>query len=360
MNATTRKLLNFAFLFLTLGVVLYIGLKGNDIADLWNALQSFSLPYLTLCIAGWGGYVSMDALALHYFLRKQGHPITYRQSLYSSLIGIYYCNITPGASGGQPMQIYRMKQMGVPIGISGSALTVKFFCFQFMLLVAGAILWLFQGSFIATYISDGRWLIILGYVINFFSVGIVLFMAISKRGVRTIITLCIQIGARLRICKDPARSAAKWESHCSSFLSSVQLIRQRPKELFIQFGIALLQLFSLMSVTVFIYHAFGLLGTNNLQLITIGVLLYISASYTPLPGASGMQEGGFSLFFSGIFPSAYLFIALLIWRFSTYYISILIGIPISFADSFRTPPPKNNLATPKEPPSPHSSMGDNK
>ena len=55
-------------------------------------------------------------------------------------------------------------------------------------------------------------------------------------------------------------------------------------------------------------------------------MLFISASYTPLPGASGAQEGGFLLYFNGIFTEGTIGLALLVWRFFTYYIFLLIGM----------------------------------
>ena len=66
-----------------------------------------------------------------------------------------------------------------------------------------------------------------------------------------------------------------------------------------------------------------------MEMLTIATLLFISASYTPLPGASGAQEGGFVVFYNGIFPSGTIFSALLLWRFFTYYTMLLIGFILS-------------------------------
>ena len=101
----------------------------------------------------------------------------------------------------------------------------------------------------------------------------------------------------------------------------------------IQCLIALGQLMSLMLVIIATYQAFGLSGISVGELLAMGVLLYIGASYTPLPGASGAQEGGFAVLFRGIFPDAQLFVALLIWRFSTYYLSILAGAALTVAEN---------------------------
>jgi hypothetical protein len=66
--------------------------------------------------------------------------------------------------------------------------------------------------------------------------------------------------------------------------------------------------------------------------LAVQFLLYITASFTPLPGASGAQEGGFYLFFKSFFPDSLIFAALLIWRFVTYYLFIIIGFLAVLAD----------------------------
>ncbi len=354
MKSSTQRILSIAFLVLTLGLVLYLGFSGNDITELWGALRNLSPIFLLLCFLCWIFYIVLEGLAVYFFLKMQGQPIALFKAIYIGIIGVYYNSITPTSSGGQPVQIYELKKMGVPIGVSGSALTVKFFCFQLTLLIVGTILWATHIDFVARHLGGVIWVIVMGYVFNFLSIGMVFTMAISKRAVRTIITICIRIGTRLHICKDPKKSTEKWEANCSSFLSSVQLIRNNPKELALQFGIALLQLFVLMLVTPAVYYAFGLSGVPLIELITIGVLLYISASYTPLPGASGAQEGGFAVFFAGVFPPAFLFVALLIWRFFTYYLTIFVGVFLTVGKSlgglFRKKPKQLSQVPPQDNP----------
>ena len=53
----------------------------------------------------------------------------------------------------------------------------------------------------------------------------------------------------------------------------------------------------------------------------------------PLPGASGAQELGFSMFFSSYFASGdVLYTAVLVWRFFTYYIVVILGALLVVAD----------------------------
>lgn len=324
-KANIQQIISFILLAATLLIVLYIGFSDNDIEDLAGALQNLAPAYLLLCLLSWALYVVFDSLAIHHFLRSQGQKIKFTQSLHSGMTGIYYCNVTPGASGGQPMQMYCLSKYGIPIGVSGSGLAVKFVVFQAMLLIVGTVLWIAYAPFINQRIQGTTWFILLGYIANFFSIGMVAMMAISQKAVRWVIAKCISIGVKLRFCKDPDASRAKWENHCQSFLGSAQMLMKRPKDVLIQCGIAVCQLMSLMFVILAVYHALGLSGESTMELISMGVLLYIGASYVPTPGASGAQEGGFASLFRTIFPEAKLFVALLIWRFATYYLSVLVG-----------------------------------
>lgn len=352
MKASTKRLLNFAFIFATLAIVMILGFQGNEFSESWAALNSLTPKWILACVAGWVGFLVLDGISIHYFLRKQGYPVPLGFAIGVAMTGIYYSNITPGASGGQPMQIYNMKKRGIPIGVGSSAVAVKFFCFQFMLMVIGTVAWIVFPDVVNTQVGASKWILITGYVFNSISVTAVLLLAISKPMVRFIIGICIKIGTKIHLCKDPEASAIRWEGNLGTFHASVTLIRNRPKELIIQLLVSALQLLSLMTVVVSVYFAFGLSGVPIPHIITVGLMLYISAAYTPLPGASGAQEGVFIIYFAGIFPEGKLFVALLLWRFFTYYLALIIGAIHSVIQGFHNPDkkkhPQTNEGTPTE------------
>jgi uncharacterized protein (TIRG00374 family) len=306
-----------------------IGIKNNELSNLWPALKTLSLKWIFLCLAAYCLYFLLDALTLYYFLRKQHFPVTLKYAAFIAIIGLYYADITPGASGGQPMQIYYLKKRNVPIGVSTSALAVKFFCFQFMLLILGAIAWVWNSSFVAGQLAGIRWILVVGYIFNAISVSLVLLLAVNKRLVRFILYTCIKIGHKMHMCKDVHSSTVKWDGILSSFHASVDLIRNRPKELMVQLLLSGFQVIAHMTILVCVYFAFGLTGTSIGKLITMALLLYISAAYTPLPGGSGVQEGGFLLYFKTIIPDERIFTGMLIWRFFTFYLNLLSGASAS-------------------------------
>lgn len=348
MKPGTRKLLNFAFIFGTLGVVLLVGINGQEMSSAVEALKEMAPEWMILCLSGFLLYMGFDAFSLCFFLRRSGNPITFRRALFVTIIGLYYSNVTPGATGGQPMQIYYLKKSSVPIGIGTSALTVKYFSFQFMLMVIGTILWLTHGEYIAEQVGPNMWILVVGYVYNAIAVCGIVLMAVSRRVVWFLMRLIIRLCTKLHVIKDPDITALRWREGLNSFHNSIMMLRHKPMEFLFQLMLGALQLLAQMAVTFFIYHAFNLSGTSYSQITALAVMLYISASYTPLPGASGAQEGVFTLYYAQVFPDGIRFMALLLWRFFTYYISLLIGAVVTVVNGFlpsqkKTKNEKNNM-----------------
>ena len=335
MSQKLKKILNFVLIFGTLAIVLIIGFSGNELGSAVTALKSIHVGWIALCVAAYACFVAIDAASIHFFLRRHDTPISYSYALFVSISGSYYSNITPGATGGQPMQVYYMKKQGVPIGIGTAAITVKFFCFQLMLQVIATVGWLTNGPFIAQQLSGNMWILVVGYIYNAFCVGLVVMMAVSKRLVRFVVNLFIKAGTKLRICKDPEASRARWGNILETFHSSVMMVARNPMDLIVQLLLGGAQLLVQTAIIFFVYLAFHLDGTSCWQIIAMGVLQYISAAYTPLPGASGAQEGVFALYFAGIFPDGIHFMALLLWRFFTYYLSLAVGAVVTLSNGFR-------------------------
>ncbi|MBR4067000.1 MAG: flippase-like domain-containing protein [Clostridia bacterium] len=74
-----------------------------------------------------------------------------------------------------------------------------------------------------------------------------------------------------------------------------------------------------------IYYAFGGQQTSAGELLKISYMLHLSASYFPMPGASGAQEVGFLVFFRDVFPAEQIGMAMFIWRFFSYYLHLIAG-----------------------------------
>lgn len=112
----------------------------------------------------------------------------------------------------------------------------------------------------------------------------------------------------------------------NDYRQSLLTLKSRPLDAAVMFLLSLMQVFFLMVVVCCLYHAFRLGGTDNLSLLTLQLLLFITAAFVPLPGAAGAQEGGFYLFFRGIIPETDIVALMICWRFFTYYLLLMLGL----------------------------------
>ena len=184
-----------------------------------------------------------------------------------------------------------------------------------------------------TCIDQGRWIVITGFLLNGLSVAAVILLAINKNIVRGILTLAIRVGKALHLVKDVARTASRADAAMEDFHASVDMLKNHPIRLFYLYLLSCLQVLGLMSIVYCVYRALGLNSMSYFDILTLQFLLYIGASFTPLPGASGAQEGGFLLIFGNVFPADKMFGAQLIWRFFTYYFTLIIGLGAVIIDS---------------------------
>jgi hypothetical protein len=85
-----------------------------------------------------------------------------------------------------------------------------------------------------------------------------------------------------------------------------------------------LNLSFLFVIPYLIYLSFGYTAHGIYDVFTLQAMLFLAVSFIPLPGAAGASEGGFILFFSPVFGAATA-VAMLIWRFLTYYMMLIVG-----------------------------------
>ena len=335
-KAARSRLLNALIIFSTLGLVLYLSARGGGISDAWRALRSADPWWILAALGSWCVFMTFEAMGLHVFFHQQKIKIKFGLSLLVALIGSFYSSVTPAATGGQPMQVLALKKRNIPAGISSSGLAVKFFTFQTALLSLGGLLWILRPQIVLSCIDNAKWIVFAGFVLNGLSVAAVLLLAINKNIVRAILTLAIRLGKALHLVKDVARTASRADAAISDFHASVDMLTHHPFRLFKLYLLSCLQVLGLMSIAYCVYRALGLSQYSYADILTLQFLLFIGASFTPLPGASGAQEGGFYIFFQHIFPADKLVGALLLWRFFTYYFTLIVGLAAVILDSVQS------------------------
>ena len=326
MNRKLKKALSLLFILLSVVAVICIAFGNPELSNAWDALRGLDVRWIIGLVFCWAAYAFFDALGTWICLRKQGYPLGLGTVISITLIGFYYSNITPGASGGQPMQVNSLRKAGVPVGNGTTAVTVRLIANQFMVSMLSLLLLLLNRSFVHQQLSGAIWFVRIGWVINFAVVPLVLLAAFRRSLIRKLASGLISLLSRIHLIKDRDAAEQKTAEVLDTYHTAILDLFRSPVQLLLQCLCSTVSLLALTGSIVFVYYAFGLTGTSWDRLLTLGLLLFVSASYTPLPGASGAQEGGFMYYFNGIFTGGSKGLALLIWRFFTYYLFLFVGI----------------------------------
>ena len=326
MSPKMKKALSALFIVLSVAAVFCIAFGNTELTDAWEALRRLDPGWLVGLVGCWAAFLFFDVLATWYCLRRQGFSLTLFRVLIINIIGLYYSNITPGASGGQPMQVNYMRKAGVPVGNGTTAVTIRLIANQFMVCLLSLLSLLFNRSFVYTQLEGAIWFVRVGWLINFAVVPLVLMAAFCPELIRKLAVGLIGLFARLRLVKDRDAFMEKVNGVLDTYYTAIHDLLRSPAQILLQCLLSGLSMLALTGAVVFAYYAFGMSGTPWYQVLTLSLLLFVSASYTPLPGASGAQEGGFLYYFRNIFTGGTIGLALLAWRFFTYYIALFVGV----------------------------------
>lgn len=326
MNLKLKRVLSILFITLSIVAVFFIAFGNVELTNAWEAIREMKWTWLLGIFMCWLVYTFFDGMNYWCYLRRQGFRISIGRSVNVALIGFYYSNITPGATGGQPMQVNSMRKAGIPVGYGTMAVTIRFITNQTMISVISLVLFLVNRDFVYQQLNGAIWFVRVGWLINFAAVPLVLLAAFKRNWIQKIAEFIIGLLVKIRLVRNREVSVSKVTEVLDTYHTALKDLMHSPGQILLQFACSTISLLGLLSTVIFVYYAFGNEGTPWYRLLCLSSLLFISASYTPLPGASGAQEGGFLLYFRGIFKEKTIGLALLVWRFFTFYLFLIVGV----------------------------------
>ncbi|MBQ8088064.1 MAG: flippase-like domain-containing protein, partial [Clostridia bacterium] len=300
-------------------------LCSNELPEMIDTLGQLNLRWVLAAGALMIGYLCLRVLTLRFYLQRNGYFLSLRDAIGVTGTGQFYSAITPSASGGQPMQVLRLHQKGVPASIGTACISVKFLGFQAAFISMGLGLLVSHWRFVNEQLYGWRWLVALGYLLNVGLIGAVLMTIPKLKLVDRFAAWVLRLGAKLRIVRHPEDALARFDAMLAEYREALLSLWRRPMDALVVYGLSLLQVGCFMSVVVCTYHAFSFSGCPAHILLTLQLQLFVAAAFIPLPGAAGAQESGFFFFFHGIFPETAMTAAILVWRFFTYYMLLLLG-----------------------------------
>lgn len=267
------------------------------------------------------------AILLNACLKKRNN---FFLGLKTAITCKYYDAITPAGSGGQPMEILYLRKHGIPTSVASGVSITSYAIGLISSVLLGVIMMIvcgFEGVDPLVQI-----LAIIGVVINIaLPLAIVIFSAMPKVG-SAIAKWVVGVGAWLKIVKDKEATNQKAVTTMEKYAKSIRfffgtyLFKTLLATVFaFAFNIAL------YSIPYFLIRAFGVAAEDisYFKVLERCLICYLAITAIPTPGNSGAAEISFYAIFQSFLGGGYLFWSIIVWRFNTYYLFIIVGFTMS-------------------------------
>ncbi|WP_029199854.1 lysylphosphatidylglycerol synthase transmembrane domain-containing protein [Oribacterium sp. NK2B42] len=323
MNLLKKKSVWFgALLLLVLGgatlFIIYKELNGNDIA---GTLRHADPRWVTAAVAAMILYSIADGLNIRRCLRLTGYEVSIPQMMKYAFAGFFFSSITPSSSGGQPGQLYFMYRDKIKLSHGTFSLLCAFLSYQIMAVVWGIIGLIFTPKGIMSLGGKFSYVFPIGFAINLVTIAILISILFSRR--MTIMFAYIALRFN-RKNKNPG-SKNEIMRFFARYRKAAGLMNSN-KRVFVKI---LLTSFVQMSL----FHSVPYLCARALGCDSFGWFtgvctqgaLFLSVSSLPLPGAAGVTEYGFALFFADLIPKHLMGSTMILSRFCSFLFPLIVS-----------------------------------
>ena len=336
-NNFLKNALSIVLLIAVSALVVFLFIK-DDIDGLIVALEQTKWIFILYALGLMMVAYILDGLCLMILTREYKKDYSFKEALQNTMVGSFFCSITPSASGGQFAQAYCFSKTKVPVEDSTSVLVMNFTIFQFSVLVCclfSVIFFYDEAVRLVPTINilgidvSFTILIILGFILTIISVVGPILLSYSKL-VNRFINWLIKLLGKIKIIKKPEETLAKVEVKIEGFRANLRNLKGKEKTLVKAFIAAMGRFIVYFSIPFFVGLGLGVeLDTLNLPLaISFGCYIWILSMFIAIPGGSGGAEAFFVLLFTNVFLSqAGVSLAapgMLLWRFVTFHIPLIV------------------------------------
>lgn len=312
-------------------------LPGGGVKEIGSVFATMNYKYLAISIA----FAVLIPVLVMVEYGIVNHAITRKINpkaiAKTTFVGKYYDFITPFSTGGQPVQIYTLHKHGYDGATSSAIVLIRYAINIICWLLVGLVLMIAGFGVLSSITNAGSktFLIVAGIIgicLNLLLPLSVLTFVLFPKFANGSTKLIIKIGAKLHIVKDPAKTYKKAQKSVYDFRMCFRTIAKEPVHFILLILVSLIEYLITFALPFFVIMSLkDIEWAKIFDVSVLNVYSTFAVSFIPTPGNAGGMEISSALAFQAVAAEVSVY-AVLIWRFFTYYIYILIGIFISIYD----------------------------
>lgn len=320
-----KFIINFFIILVVLILVLYFSLKDNY-REIINYISNINLFWLFVSITILLLYRVIVGLCSYKVVLINDAKVSFWKMVQINFIIPFFHGITPFSGGGQPMEIYYLHNEGVSKTKSTNIVLQNFILYQIALIIV-SLLAVICNQIFELFPKDDfmRRLVLLGFLINFLVLLISLVAGFYKKLTSYIVKKIITFLNKIKIIKDVDGTLNKFNNYIDNFYNNANLLKKNKKQVCYVILLHMISLILLYSIPYTIILGMGLKDINYIYILIATTYVMIIGSFVPIPGGTGGIEYGFMYFCGLIISGSVLTAVMLMWRFITYYLAMIIG-----------------------------------
>lgn len=324
-----KKIRYNIILLVVLSIVILFFVLKDDFNGIVQVLLSSNVWYILLVLICIFINDILKSISMKLLISDKKRNFTLKQSLILTLKTNLFNAITPFSLGGQPFQLYTLKQDDGIGYVDGANILFKdMYVYNIGFTILGIVFYVLNYILnIITINSVVNKFIIAGLIINvILSLFLILIPHMWKND-HKLINKIIGLLNKIKIIKDKEKTINKVDESLDRFKEQIDEIKVNFK---LMLKCLILNVLKILVLGVAGYMCFKAINVNIglIEVVTAIVLIMTMSAFIPIPGGSGGMEFGFLAIFSSFVIGAKLNAALILWRFTGYHLVIIVGLII--------------------------------
>lgn len=320
-----KKKFNYLLLLVFSIIVIYFALKDNY-QEIINQMLNIKITYLILAIVFVVIYWFAKALILFINTRNFKKDFKLGKAILIILKTQFWDGVTPFSTGGQPFEIYMLKKENVRLSDSTGIIASTSFVYQLTRAIICLASILLNLIFKVIPFNNVLYIfILLGFIVNSLVALFYYLLMFSKKFSNTFFKLIVKILNNFKIVKDKESTIEKLEDSIKNYHKSSKYIMENRKDFNYMVIINIIGFIGFFAVPYALFKGVGFNSINFLYLFISNVFGQVVGSFIPIPGSTGGLEYCFIAYIKFAVKGE-LNGVMILWRFITYYLQILIGV----------------------------------
>ena len=323
------------FILGVLGVYVVFLIITGQMAQFIDALQNVDGRWVFYACLGYMGYFVFGVFA--YVIAvwlDHDSPVGVRDLMSVESSGVFFGNLTPMMAGAVPSQIYRLTRTGLDVGEASATQFTRFIMFQFALVLFAFLMLLARFEFFLNTYGDIVFLNLVVFGLHTLELVMLFVICLCPKFVKRVGNWVINLADKHKWLKDYDRWYEMVNTQVDEFSATFKRAASDIPNMALTCVVTMCQLFCLYVMPWFILKAFGI-DEDFLTCLAAGSMVQLVSTAVPLPGGTGGAEGGFALFFGGMF-GAKATAGFLVWRLCSFIGPTLFAVPFLGIRSNRT------------------------